>query len=167
MLSRLIKLLPSRPVYAHCDIPCGIYDPTPAQIAAHTVLRMTQLIKKVGEEMEKEDEDHEDWLKMKHDVARMTQVKEAHAEIVKHEITVIWGDYFKEENSKDTPDLADKVWKILKLASKAKQNIDETAASDLLSAVQEFAEIFWKSKNIEPVRIPSGYPTEGEMVVHK
>ena len=102
-----------------------------------------------------------------HQMARLTKTKEEHAEIVKHEVTVIWGDYFKEENSKAVPDLHEKVWKILKLSSKAKQIVDEKVAGDLLTVVQEFAEIFWKSKGMEPVRIPSGYPTEGEMVSHK
>jgi nickel superoxide dismutase len=153
IFDRLIKFLPTRPVYAHCDIPCGIYDPYPAQIAAHTVLRMTKLM------AEHSDDEHS--------IIRITKVKEEHAQIIKHEVATIWSDYFKEENSKDVPDLHEKVWKILKLASKAKQKVDEGVASELLAAVQEFAEIFWKSKGIEPVRIPSSYPTEGEIVTHK
>lgn len=142
-------------VFAHCDIPCGIYDPHAAQMAAHTVLRMTKLIQEA---------------ESKHDKAqfvRLVKVKEEHAEIVKREVAIIWGDYFKEEKAKDTSDLHQKVWNILKLASKAKQGVDEKTAQDLLAAVQEFAEIFWKSKGITPVRIPSGYPTEGEIVSHK
>ena len=155
LVELLIKLLPTRPVYAHCDIPCGIYDPYLAQMAAYTVLRMTKLIQDA---------------ESKHDKAqfvRLVQVKEEHAELVKREVTIIWGDYFKEENSKDIPDLHEKVWKILKLASKAKQEVNEQGAQDLLATVQEFAEIFWKSKGMEPVRIPSGYPTEGEIVSHR
>lgn len=154
LVALLIKLLPTKPILAHCDIPCGIYDPHEMQMAAHTVLRMTKMI----QELKKEDT---------HQLARLTKVKEEHAERVKHEIRILWGDYFKEENSKDVPDLHERVWKILKLASKTKQNVDEQAANDLISAVQEFAEIFWKSKGLESVRIPSGYPTEGEIVSHK
>ena len=165
LLDSLIKFLPSRPVYAHCDIPCGIYDPYLAQMAAHTVLRMTKLIDKL--KTSSSEPPFEERKRIISQISRLTKVKEEHAEIVKHEVAVIWGDYFKEENSKDMPNLAEKVWKILKLASKAKQNVDEAVAQDLLSAVQEFAEIFWKSKGMEPVRIPSGYPTEGEMVTHK
>ncbi len=153
LLDVLIKILPTKHVYAHCDIPCGIYDPYPAQIAAHTVLRMTRLL-----------EEHKDDT---HSVIRITKAKEDHAEAVKREITTIWSDYFKEENSKDIPNLHEKVWKILKLASKTKQKVDEQAAQELLAEVQEFAEIFWKSKGLEPVRIASGYPTEGEIVSHK
>ena len=153
ILDSLIKFLPTRPVYAHCDIPCGIYDPHAAQMAAHTVLRMTQLIREAKDDPVK--------------LARLAHVKEEHAEIVKHEVTVIWGDYFKEENSKNMPDLADHVWQTLKLASKAKQEVDLEVAKALLAHVQVFAEMFYQSKDLESVRVPSGYPTEGEMVVHK
>ena len=153
ILDSLIKFLPTRPVYAHCDIPCGIYDPHGAQMAAHTVLRMTQLIREAKDDPVK--------------LARLAHVKEEHAEIVKHEVTVIWGDYFKEENSKNMPDLADHVWQTLKLASKAKQEVDLEVAKALLAHVQVFAEMFYKSKDLESVRVPSGYPTEGEIVTHK
>ena len=153
ILDSLIKFLPTRPVYAHCDIPCGIYDPHAAQMAAHTVLRMTQLIREAKDDPVK--------------LARLAHVKEEHAEIVKHEVTVIWGDYFKEENSKNMPDLADHVWQTLKLASKAKQKVDIEVAKALLAHVQVFAEMFYQSKGMESVRIPSGYPTEGEIVTHK
>lgn len=153
MLKFLVNLIPSKPVYAHCDIPCGIYDPYPAQIAAHTVIRMTKLLKEAEGDI--------------HKIVRLTHVKEEHAQIVKREVSTIWSDYFKEENSQDIPDLHQKVWKIMKLASKTKQEVNEETAQDLLAAVQEFAEIFWKSKGLEPIRIPSGYPTEGEIVSHK
>lgn len=152
MLKYLIKLLPTRPVFAHCDIPCGIYDPTPAQIAAHTVLRMTQLIQEAGNDV--------------HKITRLTKVKEDHAEIVKHEVVVLWGDYFKAENSKNIPDLHDHIWQTLKLASKAKQEVDIEVASALLAHTQVLAEMFWRSKGLEPVRVKSGYPTEGEIVSH-
>lgn len=164
-LDSLIKLLPSRPVYAHCDIPCGIYDPYLAQMAAHTVLRMTKLIDEL--KASSAEPPFDERKRIISQISRLTHVKEEHAEIIKREVRIMWGDYFKEENSKDVPDLHEKVWKILKLTSKAKQEVDEQVAQDLLAAVQEFAEIFWKSKGMEVVRIPSGYPTEGEMVTHK
>lgn len=161
----LIKLLPTKSVYAHCDIPCGIYDPHVAQMAAHTVIRTTKLINDLT--ASSDNAPFEERKKIIHDLARLTKVKEEHAEIVKHEIEILWGDYFKEEHLKDYPELHDLVWKTLKLASKAKQNIDLEAAKELLANTQKIAEIFWKTKGMEPVRIPSGYPTEGEMVIHK
>lgn len=153
LLSTLVKVLPVRPVYAHCDIPCGIYDPHAAQVAAHTVVRMTKLIQEAGDDV--------------HKIVRLTKVKEDHAEIVKREVSILWGDYFKPEMREKFPNLHADVWNILKLASKTKQNIDLEAANQLLEAVQKFSEIFYQSKGLEPVRIPSGFPTEGEIVTHK
>jgi len=156
MLKKLLSLIPLPAAYAHCDIPCGIYDPYPAQIAAHSVIRMTQLI----QELKKEDE-----KVFIHNLTRYTKVKEDHAEILKHEIRVLWGDYFKEEHLKDNPKLHETVFKTLKLASKARQEINMDAAQQLLSAVMEIAEIFWKTKGRDTQRIPAPYPTGGELVI--
>lgn len=162
ILSKLIKLLSSKPVYAHCDIPCGIYDPYHAQLAAHTVIRMTKLIqdlrKEVGDEAEK---------KFISQLARLTKVKEEHGEACEEELVTLWGDYFKKEHLKEYPELHELVWKAIKLASKVRQEINLEAADELLANVQKIAEIFWKTKKMEVVRIPSGYPTEGEIVSHK
>lgn len=163
MIQRLLSLLPSDKVYAHCDVPCGIYDPYPAQIAAHTVIRMTQLIQNAHAE----GEDAEAQKVLMHNIARYTAVKEEHAEKVKHEVRVIWGDYFKPEQLQEYPSLQETVFQIMKLASKARQSVDMESAQKLLGAVQEFAEIFWKSKGKETTRIPSPYPTEGELVLPK
>src|SRR5687767_3723105 len=111
MIKWLIKLLPSKTIYAHCDIPCGIYDPHNLQMAAHTVIRMTQMIQEL--------EDGEDLKKFTHQMARLVKVKEEHAELCKHELRVLWGDYFKPEHLEKYPDLNDLVFKTLKLASKA------------------------------------------------
>lgn len=153
ILDRFFKLLSAKTIYAHCDIPCGIYDPYTAQIAAHSVLRMTQLLGEVGTDA--------------HKIARLTEVKEDHAEKVKHEVRVIWGDYFKPEMIEKYPDLHEKVFKIMNLGSKTKQEINLEAAEELLAAVQEFSEIFYESKGLKHKRIKSIYPTEGEMVVYE
>jgi nickel superoxide dismutase len=161
LLATLIKVLPLHPVYAHCDIPCGIYDPHAAQVAAHTVIRMTKQLQEAlrqaqggaGEDM--------------HKMIRLAKVKEDHAEIVKREVTILWGDYFKPEHLEKFPDLHNDVWNILKLASKTKQNIDIESANQLLTAVQKLAEQFYQSKGLDPVRVSSGFPTEGEIVTHK
>lgn len=156
----LSKILPAYPAYAHCDLPCGIYDPHQAQLAAHTVVRMVGILNEAHAE---EGNDK----KLMHDIVRATKIKEDHAEIVKHEIRVLWGDYFKPEHLEQYPQLHELVFSIMKAASKARQNIDIDAANQLLSKVQEFAEIFWKTKNRETVRVASGYPTGGEMVLPK
>lgn len=158
-LSLIVKFLPSQTAYAHCDIPCKIYDPYMAQVAAHSVIRMTQLLQ--------EAESMEDEIKREHHVARLTRVKEEHAEIVKHEVRVIWGDYFKEEQMQKVPEVSELVHNIMITASKAKQEVNLEESKKLLSLVQEFAEKFYMTKGFETMRIPSGFPTEGELIVHK
>ena len=95
----LIKLLPTKPVFAHCDIPCGIYDPHSAQLASQTVLKMVQKLK----ELQKPEDD--DWLEYKNSMTRMILVKEQHAEICKKEVLILWTDYFKAEHLEKFPDL--------------------------------------------------------------
>ncbi len=152
LINSLIKLLPTKPIYAHCDIPCGIYDPHEMQMAAHTVIRMVNLINEAKGDT--------------HKIARCTRVKEKHGDRVEYEITTLWADYFKEEHLKDYPKLHDLVWKTVKLSGKVRQEVNLESSQELLKNVQEIAEIFWKTKGFEPVRIPSGYPTEGEIVSH-
>lgn len=161
---RLIdQIFPPKIAYAHCDIPCGIYDPHEAQMAAHTVLRMTTLIEEL-----KASSDEPEFSERKRiisQLARLTKVKEDHAEIVKHQVRIIWGDYFKPEHLDKHKDLHDLVFKIMKQASIARQGVDILSSKELLTMVQRFAEIFWQTKERKIVRVKSGYPTEGEIVL--
>ena len=125
-----------RTVHAHCDVPCGIFDPHGAELAAKTVSKMVELINGL------EGDD----TAARNKFARCVKVKEEHAEKVKHEVQVIWSDYFKPEHLEANPDLHDKVWKLLKLAGKNKQNVDAEAAAQLEAAVKEFSDIFWATK---------------------
>ena len=164
ILLRLIdKFFPPNIVYAHCDVPCGIYDPHEAQMAAYTVLRMTQMIMEL--KASSEDPVFDERKKIISQIARLTKVKEDHAEVVKHQVRVIWGDYFKPEHLTNYKNLHDLVFKIMKQASSAKQNVDVKACQDLIANVQKFAENFWESKGRKTVRISSGYPTEGELIL--
>ena len=79
-------------------------------------------------------------------LVRCITAKEEHAELVKHEVQVIWSDYFKPEHLAKVPDLHDQVWKLLKLASKNKQNVDPAAAAELVAATEAFAKSFAASK---------------------
>jgi len=126
-------------VHAHCDVPCGIYDPSGAVIAAKTVARMVELITQaeIGGPT-----DHA----ARNKLVRCIAVKEEHAEKVKHEVQIIWSDYFKPEHLAKFPDLHDQVWKLLKLASKNKQNVDAAAAAELVAATEAFAATFAASK---------------------
>ena len=165
LLLTLAKLLPISTAYAHCDIPCGIYDPHQAQLAAHTVIRMTSLIN--GLKVSSDNPSFEERKKIISQISRLTKVKEEHAELVKHEVRILWGDYFKEEHLKQYPNLHNLVFKTMKLASKARQEINIDAANELLVVVHEIAEIFFKTKNRKSVRVPSVYPTGLEMVLPK
>ena len=158
MFKSIAKLLPTGTAFAHCDIPCGIYDPYMAQRAAHTVIRMTQLLT----DLKREDE-----TKAEHDIARLTHVKEDHSNLLEEELDTLRNDYFKEEHYKEYPNLHELFIKTFKSSAKARQGINMQAAQDVLLGTQEIAEIFFKTKGVEPVKVKSVYPTEGEIVLHK
>lgn len=136
-MSRLTRWLrPTTVAHAHCDIPCGIYDPSEAVLAARTVARMVELIGKLDGATAAD----------RNTFVRCVAVKEQHAEKVKHEVQVIWSDYFKPEHLAAFPDLHTKVWNLLKLAGKNKQAVDAQAAADLEVATKEFADMFWATR---------------------
>lgn len=148
---RLIdKVYPAKIAYAHCDIPCGIYYPHTAQMAAHTVIRMTELINDAKGDV--------------HKISRLTTVKDQHAELCKHEIRIIWGDYFKPEHVEKYPELHELVWKVMKLGSKVRQGISIEASEELLETVNKIAEIFWETKGMGTARFKAPYPTARETV---
>lgn len=157
MLRVLLSLLPLRTVYAHCDIPCGIYDPHNMQMAAHTVIRMTQMINDL--------EENSGNKVFTHQMARLVKVKEEHAELCKHELRVLWGDYFKPEMIEKYPDLHNLVFETLKLASKGRQGIDMESSERLLENTQKIAEIFFETKGLKSKRVKAPYPTEREIVI--
>ncbi|MBI2019476.1 superoxide dismutase, Ni [Candidatus Daviesbacteria bacterium] len=140
----LIKLLPVKPVFAHCDIPCGIYDPHTAQLAAKTVLKMVQKINELDSSPAKPDQN--DNLTDRNNFVRMVMVKEEHAELCKKEVLILWTDYFKDEHLKKFPNLHDLIWKTTKLCSDNKRMIDEAKAQELIEAVDVIADIFEQTK---------------------
>ncbi|HXG42822.1 MAG TPA: superoxide dismutase, Ni [Dehalococcoidia bacterium] len=158
----LVHLRP-REAHAHCDIPCGIYDPLPAQIAAMTVLRMHQLIEglqKPGPNASKEELD-----RYENSLSRYVAVKEQHAELCKRELDILWHDYFKPEHLEKYPDLHNLFWNTIKLASKTKQEINKQAAEELVQSVQRIAEIFWETKGVRTHRVETHMPVGGQYVL--
>ena len=141
--------------YAHCDIPCGIYDPHQAQIAALTVIRMADIIA----EAKLAGHDHT------HELVRAIAVKEEHAEICKREVHVIWGDYFKPEMIEKYPNLHTLVHSIMQAGSKARQTEDRANGEKLLELVNEFAQIFWESKGMETKTVKAPYKPESDIVI--
>ena len=164
MVERLLDAVhPPRIVYAHCDIPCGIYDPYEAQISALTVLRMDQLVAELPAMAP--DAKPEDRATYVSKLSRYTAVKETHAERVKSEVRILWGDYFTPDHVKQHPEVHELCWKILKQASKTRQGTALADAQELLKLVQDLAELFWLTKGAKTHRIPSMQKSGGELVV--
>ena len=129
-------------IYAHCDIPCGIYDPIAAKIAAQTVLKMVV-------KMEALDlSGGVTKVEQPNGIARLIRVKEDHAEIVRNEIDILWHDYFKPEHLEKYPDLHELFWNAAKLASTCKQTVSSDSAKDLVDSVDKIATIFWETKGV-------------------
>lgn len=143
---------------AHCDIPCGIYDPAPAQIDALTVVRMMDLMAALeqGEEKGK--------LEYHNTLSRYITVKEEHAEKAKHEIRVIWGDYIKDTHIEKYPELPGIVHKIMQLGSKSRQTSDREHGLAFVDAINQFAEVFWATKNVKTKKAKAPYAPSLEMV---
>jgi nickel superoxide dismutase len=147
-------------VDAHCDIPCGIYDPHHALIGALTAIRMVDLIDAMVKEHGKGST-----AEFINSMARYIAIKEEHAELTKHEIRIIWGDFIKAEHVEAYPQLPVLVHKIMQLGSKVRQTVNRETAVALLEAVNEFTEIFWEIKGKETKRVKAPFPVTDEMVV--
>ena len=141
----LRRWLPVKEAHAHCDIPCGIYDPIAAKIAAQTVLKMVMRIQALEYPQGGSDEEHTTY---RNSLGRYVVVKEQHAELVKHEVDILWHDYFKPEHLEKYPDLHTTVWDTTKLASTNKQNVDLDAARRLVESVDKIADAFWATKGV-------------------
>ena len=163
VLETFDRIAPPSVAHAHCDIPCGIYDPHMAQLAALTVCRMVQLIQ--GLEKPGGGASKEEWDTYTMQISRYTAVKEEHAKLCEHEIIILWTDYFKPEHLEKHRNLHDVVWKATKLTSTVKQQISMEAAQQLLATCQQIAEIFWDTKGVQTRRQPSNQgPVGGELV---
>ena len=158
------RVAPPAVAHAHCDIPCGIYDPHTGQIAALTVIRMVQLT----QALQKPDASasKEEWDLYTMQIARYAAVKEEHAKAVEHEIIVLWTDYFKPEHLEKHPNLHDVVWKTAKLTSTVKQQISMDAAQQLLAGMQQIAEMFWDTKGVQTRRQPANQGAVGGEIVY-
>lgn len=138
-MKTLFDLLPSVAVFAHCDVPCGIYDPKPAQIAAATVAKMVEKIDALPKMGDMSVDDYANFV-------RMVWTKEEHARKCKEELLILWTDYFKPEHVEMFPNLHETFWKAAKLCSENKQHVSKEAAEKLVAAVNEIAEMFMKTK---------------------
>lgn len=143
---------------AHCDVPCGIYDPISAQINALTVVRMMDLMETLSSGDEKSKQ------AFHNSMTRYIAVKEEHAEKAKHEIRVIWGDFLKEAHVEKFPQLPGLVHEIMQLGSKCRQTVDRDQGLAFVDAINEFAEIFWSIKEIKTKKARAPYSPALELV---
>jgi|TARA_B100001996_G_scaffold169391_1_gene129143 nickel superoxide dismutase len=142
-ISSILKRLPAKKALAHCDGPCGVYDPASARIAAEAVLSMT---KKLIALAPPEGSDAIAWATYNNTFSRFVAVKEEQAQETKEELLILWTDYFKPEHLAAFPDLHDTFWKAAKLCSACKVNIDQGKAEELMAAVEKIHNMFWTSK---------------------
>jgi nickel superoxide dismutase len=119
-----------KPVYAHCDLPCGVYDPMQAKIEADSVYKI----------LEKYADLHDE------DKVRAVLIKEQRLELVKYHLWVLWTDYFKPEHLEKHPDLHDLFWRTTKQAGAVKKTVDPAEAKKLLGLIDEISDVFQATK---------------------
>ena len=125
LLSKFVK-----PVYAHCDLPCGVYDPVQAEVEAKSVYAIQTKYADLHDE----------------DKTRAIFIKEQRAELVKHHLWVLWTDYFKPEHVEKYPNLHELFWQAAKQAGQCKKSVDPAEGKKLLEQIGEISKIFAETK---------------------
>ena len=133
LLALLDRISAPDVVHAHCDLPCGVYDPAQARIEADSVKAC----------MEKFNASDDNVFK-----TRAVTIKEERAELVKHHLWVLWTDYFKPPHFEKYPQLHELFNEATKLAgaSGTKGSVDVAKAEELLAKIDEISKIFWETK---------------------
>lgn len=137
---RLPRLLtPTTVVSAHCDLPCGVYDPAQARIEAQSVKAM----------QEKYQANEDPVFR-----TRAIVIIGERADLAKHHLAVLWHDYFKAEHFNKYPQLHSLFNDTIKKASGtgAKQSVDPATGQTLLDSIDEIATIFWETKGKDYVK---------------
>ena len=124
--------------YAHCDLPCGVYDPAQARIEAESCYKI----------IEKYQGSKDDIFR-----GRALHIKEERAELVKHHLDVLWHDYFKPEHTEKFPELHELFWKAAKQASKVKASVEQADAAALLEMIDKIDDIWRKTGGLEKSRV--------------
>ena len=128
---------------AHCDGPCGVYDPSSIRIAAEAAVSMT---KKIASMTPPEGNDATAWAAYNNTMTRYIAIKEEQAHLAKSEMLVLWTDYFKPQHLEAYPNLHDTFWKAAKLCSSVKVEVSLEHAEELMAAIKEIHDIFWATK---------------------
>ena len=130
-------------VEAHCDGPCGVYDPAQARVEAESVLQLT---KKILDLKVPDGGDPTASTAYQNTLTRFIVIKEERAELAKHHLLVLWTDYFKPQHLEKYPELHDLFWKSAKLCSAVKQEVSLQHAQELMDNIKRVHEIFWETK---------------------
>ncbi len=138
VLRVLDKVFKPQVAYAHCDIPCGIYETNTLLMAARTIERMVMVMEAIP--MDKPT------LKDRNNFIRCVKVKEEHAEICEKQLVTLWADFFKAEHFAKWPDLHERMWKAVNLASDTKQDVSADKVKALVTACVEISGIFEQVK---------------------
>jgi nickel superoxide dismutase len=141
MLAEMLR--PRRIVHAHCDLPCGVYDPAQARIEAESVKAIQEMFQDQGKRKPdswSETQSEDQWQD------RALKIKEERSDLVKHHLWVLWTDYFKSEHLDDHPGLHEAFWRATKLAGEAKRAQDPAQGQKLLDAIAEIDSIFQATK---------------------
>lgn len=133
----LLKFI--KPVHAHCDVPCGLYEVDTMRHAAETCVRMIEKIQALSDLTAEKSDAHNNYI-------RMVMTKERHAQLCKEQLYILWSDYFKPEHVQKFPNLHETFWKATKQCSKVKQSVSADEAHTLLHMVTDIAHMFEGSK---------------------
>ena len=136
-IERLIR--PTETAYAHCDLPCGVYDPAQARIEAESVKAVQERYQK-ADSMKSAAETVEDYR------SRCLSIKEERANMVKEHLWVLWTDYFKPPHVEKYPQLHQLFWDATKEAGLAKKSQDPAQGEKLLGLIKQIDTIFWETK---------------------
>lgn len=145
ILTVLDNALPEPPaVQAHCDGPCGVYDPASARIAAEAALSMTKKLLALEVPSSSDTAAYQSYLNT---YSRYVAIKEEQAHLAKEELLVLWTDYFKPHHVEAHPDLHDIFWKAAKECSAVKVELSLGHAEALMGHIEKIHKLFWATKD--------------------
>jgi nickel superoxide dismutase len=144
VMDTINHFFPAPEVSAHCDGPCGVYDPASARIAAEAALSMT---KKILDLKPPAEGDGAGLAAYSNTMSRYISIKEEQAHLAKTELLVLWTDYFKPQHLDAYPDLHNTFWQAAKLCSAVKVGVSLDDANALMAAIENIHNIFWATKN--------------------
>jgi len=128
--------------HAHCDGPCGVYDPASARIAGEAVQSMTKKMLELAEN-HKADCGSAAYINT---MSRYAAIKEEEAQKCKDELLILWTDFFKPQHLESIPDLHDIFWNAAKLCSACKVEVSAEHAQELMDAIENIHNLFWNVK---------------------